>query len=423
MARILFVSPIPPAETGIASYTESVLAELRDDGFDREHEVEVMWPVPDNADAIAESFDLAVYHIGNNVEFHGRIYELALRVPGLVVLHDLSLDGLVQTLIDTGHRLGLPSRNEAEATVRALAPMGTGEEGPLQVPWCALLVRRSRGVLVHAAFGKRYLEKIGSRTPVFVAPHPPISDLAPEAAGPRELRAVRGRLRKLGDPLLVGTLGNIDRAKGIDAVVEALARLDRRVHLAIVGRTVPWYSVDEVVRARGMGGRVTVAANVPDREFDAWLHASDVVVNLRHPHRGEVSGTLVRALQLGKPTVVSATGTYLDLPEDVVARVSAGRPSAQEVAGTLERLVRDAELREEIGGRASDFVERQRRDRATARAYRHAIDATLSLLRDPARAALARWARAMTDMGADVDTVRRGLGTRYADALEALTAP
>src|SRR6266540_3134466 len=53
--------------------------------------------------------------------------------------------------------------------------------------------------------------------------------------------------------------------------------------------------------------------------------AADVAVDLRYPHRGEVSGSLSRSMQVGRPTIVSATGTYLDLPEDVVVRVPAVR--------------------------------------------------------------------------------------------------
>ena len=45
--------------------------------------------------------------------------------------------------------------------------------------------------------------------------------------------------------------------------------------------------------------------DLDDADFLAWLAASDVVVDLRHPHRGEVSGSLARAMQAGRPTIVS----------------------------------------------------------------------------------------------------------------------
>ncbi|MFM8944786.1 MAG: hypothetical protein ACKOI0_06060, partial [Actinomycetota bacterium] len=59
---------------------------------------------------------------------------------------------------------------------------------------------------------------------------------------------------------------------------------------------------------------------------------------------------------------------------------------------------------------------------ATARAYAAAIGETLDLVADPARRALARWARALADRGATEADLAAGAGARYAAALEALVA-
>ena len=101
--------------------------------------------------------------------------------------------------------------------------------------------------------------------------------------------------------------------------------LPQDVHLALVGRRIPGYDVEPLVRGSGLGARVSIHTDVSDEDFLAWMCASDVSVDLRYPHRGEVSGSLARSMQCGRPTVVSATGTYLDLPEDAVVRVPAGR--------------------------------------------------------------------------------------------------
>src|SRR5204863_400448 len=93
------------------------------------------------------------------------------------------------------------------------------------------------------------------------------------------------------------------------------------------------WDVDAAIRDAGVGGRVSVLADVPDDEFLAWLSAFDILVNLRYPHRGESSGSLVRALQVGTPTIVSGVGTYLEVPDDVVVRIGPGRPDPEELAG------------------------------------------------------------------------------------------
>jgi glycosyltransferase involved in cell wall biosynthesis len=414
VARIAYLSPMPPAATGVAAYSAAVVRELRAIGFGRRHRLDVPSPREAYSTAVRRS-DVALYHIGNNLAFHGEIYDLAIRKPGLVVLHDLALDDLAKGLLDTGDPFGTRTREEALAAAERL--VGPVPEGPLETPWCALAARRARGVIVHSPYAKRYLESFGCRTPVHVVPHPSMP--APTWRSRLEARRIRSRL---SGRVLVGVLGDIGRAKAIDVVLDAVARLGSRVHVAVVGRRIPGYDVEAEVTARGMEDRVTVAADVTDGQFTAWLLASDLLVNLRHPHRGEVSGTLIRAMQHGVPPVVSPVGTYLDWPEGTVVPTPPGPPQADGLAATLEPLVGDPSRRRAVGEEARRLMARLSREQATARGYRAAVDHTLGLLRDPTEAAVGRWAGALADMGASSERVRRGLGAEYLDALEEIVA-
>lgn len=417
MARILVLSPLPPARTGVASYTASVLDLLRGAKTGDRHRLDARWPGPRNltqVERLLGAADLPVYHVGNNARYHRDIYALAVRRPGLVVLHDLALDDLGRALVATDDPLGLRTRREAEAARRRLERSGMDLDGPLGMPWCAYLVRRARGIVVHAPFGRRYLGAIGCRTPVFVAPHPPIEDPRGIRAGLASRRVARRIPR---EATLIGVLGDLGAAKQIETVMKAVARLNEGVHLAVVGRRIPGYDVKAAVRTAGLGRRVSLAADVTDAEFGAWLRASDIVVNLRHPHRGEVSGTVVRALQAGIPTVVSGTGTYLDWPEDTVVRIAEGPPSVDEIAAVLDRLVRDPQGRRRLGERAREHMDRLAREGATAAAYDEAVESTLAVLADPSRGALSRWAGALLDVGATPERTAMGFGLRYAEAV------
>lgn len=418
MARVAFLSPLPPAPTGIATYARAVLDQLGASDAAHAHEIEPVWPVGPAADAAVWESDVGLYQLGNNVEFHREIYVLAVRHPGVVVLHDLALDDFVAGLIDLRDPLGARSALEARVAAVHLERSDLEVDGPLATPWCALAARRARTVVVHSDFGRRYLEAIGCRTPVVVAPHPVV-----DAPGGRALRRAEARVarRLTGGGPVVGVLGDVGAAKGIEAVLAGVASLPEPARVAVVGRTIPGFDLEAAVAASGLGDRVIVERDVTDATFEAWVRACDVIVNLRHPHRGEVSGTLIRGMREGKPVVVSAVGTYLDVPDEAVVRVPAGPPDARALAEALGPLVRDPARRRVVGELAGAHVAQIRREDRTARAYVEAIESALDLARDPVRRALSRWAGALTDIGLSGDTGVR-YGARYAEALDDLTS-
>jgi glycosyltransferase involved in cell wall biosynthesis len=415
--RVAFCGPMPPAPTGIAAYDAAILGGLQRIGF--ELPIDVMWPVGAKQVAELASYPLGVFQLGNNAEHHLAIYRAGWRAGGLVVLHDLALDDFVRALVATGDPLGAVAVREALEAAPRLAGLELDE--PLRVPWSAAIARRARGIVVHSSFARAYLEAAGCRTPIFVVPHPPPeAPAAVASAGPRAaaLRASIGARR--GSQLVVAP-GDVNAAKQLEVVMAAVARLDRSVRLAIVGRRIAGYDVGPAVRASGLGERISVHLDVSDGDFLAWLLAADVVVDLRHPHRGESSGSLARAMQAGRPTVVSATGSYLDEPDEAVVRIAAGPADPDELAAAIRGLLADDERRAQIGGAAAAASEARSASEAAARGYAEAIRATLSLVTAPGYRVAAAWAGSLAEVGVDEALVRDGAGTEYIRALASFT--
>jgi glycosyltransferase involved in cell wall biosynthesis len=419
--RIAWLSPMPPARTGIATYSRSVLDGLDRIGFAKRHEIETIWPAARRYEGALPWYALCVYHLGNNAEFHRDIYRDAIRVPGLVVIHDLALDDFVKGMVARGDPVGRRSAREAIRNRDRVHSEDMVRSEPLRVPWAAHVARRARGIVVHSEFGRRYLREMGSRTPVFVVPHPVVESEEDVRRASARRMSLRQPLEARGMRTLVGVFGDLNAAKLIDVVCEAVRRLPEPVHLVLVGRRIEGYDVDAVVRGSGLGGRLALLPDVSDSDFLAWMCAADVAVDLRDPHRGEVSGSLARAMQCGTPAIVSGTGTYLDLPDDLVVRVSPGRPDPGELAAAIERLAGDPALAAGIGARARAPMELQARDDSTARGYADAIERTLALVRDPAHQALARWAGSLVDLSVTSEHIAKGYGLSYARALEELT--
>src|SRR4051812_47357219 len=102
--KINFFSPLPPLPTDIGNHTLHVAPELADraditlwsDQANWAARIEQIAPVRrfDPIDPPAREMNCAdanVYNLGNNAVFHKGIFEISQRTPGIVVLHDTSL--------------------------------------------------------------------------------------------------------------------------------------------------------------------------------------------------------------------------------------------------------------------------------------------------------------------------------------------
>jgi glycosyltransferase involved in cell wall biosynthesis len=273
-------------------------------------------------------------------------------------------------------------------------------------------------VIVHSDFARRYLEEMGCRTPVFVVPHPVVESATGIAHARERARSLRAPLEAAGASTVVVAPGDLNEAKQLGAVLAATGRLDPSVHVVLAGRRITGYDVDRLVEDAHLGDRVVLAADLSDEDFAGWIAAADVVVDLRYPHRGEVSGSLARTMQIGRPSMVSATGTYLEAPDDAVLRVAPGPTDPTELAARIAELAEDPERRARMGAAARAHVEALRTSEATAQGYAHAIDTTLALIADPAHKALQIWGRALADLDLGERDLANGYGLEYVRALE-----
>jgi hypothetical protein len=190
MARILVFAPLPPSRSPAARAGAAMVKLLKRSSLRRRHAIRALWPVPESVEAALRGVDLPVYLVADEPDDRD-IYEVAMEHPGLVVLQDRSLERLITALVRARDPLGGAALREAER----LAPLVDGLGLEPALPWCAQAVRRARGVVVHTEEDRRYLEALGCKTPVFVAPPPDAGDPAGYE------RAVEATLRLVLDPV------------------------------------------------------------------------------------------------------------------------------------------------------------------------------------------------------------------------------
>ena len=129
--------------------------------------------------------------------------------------------------------------------------------------------------------------------------------------------------------------------------------------MILVGEPHPEFPIESLIRSLGLSAHVRVLGFTPIEDFVGYLAACDIVLNLRYPTVGESSGTLLRALGLGKAVMVSEVGSFREFPDDVCLKVPVGAGEEDLIFEYLNLLVSRPEVARALGARARDYVERE----------------------------------------------------------------
>lgn len=390
--RLAFLSPLPPAATGIADYAAEVLAALAPD-----HQIDV-FHAQDDVDAsrlppgcavypvgrfLAErerkAYDAVVYQMGNALD-HAFVYALLPRAPGLLVLHDLVLHhSRARMLLDTPDARAYAREPwSAERRARAATALQayadevahaypeqagrllhaqmatTGDLLPYAYPLFRLPVEAARVVAVHNVFmAEAVRADVPSAEVVRVA-----MPVEPLPVVPGAAAAVRARHGIPEDAFVVGCFGLLTREKQLEVVARAVARAAihlPRVRLLLVGAAPDGETMERTLDRAGVRPRTAVAGRVPFAEMGGHLEAADVVAHLRYPTARETSAALLRALAQGRPTVMSDLENFSEVPTDTVVRAD-----TMDEEGALFRailhLAAQPAARARLGARARAFV-------------------------------------------------------------------
>ena len=367
--RVAFFSPLPPARSGIADYSEALINALRP-----LVDLEVFSSADQKFDPAR--FDVALYHVGNN-GFHAFVYETALRHPGVVVMHESNLHHLIADLTikrgdwdayirECEYNGGAEGRAFAEK-VRRLE-VGPDYEG---VTMTRRLLESARGVIVHSHFMEKEMRAAGFSGPAAVIPH---GAWIPEA----NRNGYRNRLGLDESAPLIGIFGFLKPYKRIAESLRAFRRLVRlvpNVRMILVGEPHPEFPLEGMIRSMGLSANVRVLGFTPIEEFVGYLGACDIVLNLRYPTVGESSGTLLRSLGLGKAVLVSEIGSFAEFPDDVCLKVPVGAGEEDLIFEYLNLLVSRPDVAQALGRRARDYVAEECNWDAVARQYAGFLEA------------------------------------------------
>lgn len=374
--KINWFSPLPPAPTDIAHYTTRVLPALA------AHAQITLWTDQKewNKDlqqwAKIRSFrgaeadwtelnraDVTFYHIGNNPLFHGGIWQISRRSPGLVVLHDMRLhhffDGLYrEQWHDRAGYLAVMQRfYGAAARADAVRCYDTNASNindmAQRYPLTELAIENAAGVVVHTRTAFEELQR-AAQQPIVYAP-------LPFAAPPLPPDDLRTDSRPDGPPpyrlIIFGYLG---RNRRLSEIFTALAALPERslFRLDIYGEIADRAATETEIRLAGLEQQTKVHGFVAETELDAALARAHLAFNLRYPTMGEASGSQLRIWAHALPSLATKVGWYATLDAGSVAWVRHDHETA-DITTHLQAFLAEPQKFTAMGQRGREILERE----------------------------------------------------------------
>ncbi len=351
--RIAFFSPLPPTKSGIADYSAAVLEPLA-----RLAEVDTFTEKPAAFDA--SRYDAIVYQLGNN-PYHTFAYEMAMQHPGIVVMHEANLHHLIADLTIRrgdwdGYLREVESNGGPAALEYALKHVRTLERGPdYELPMLRSVLARSRAAIVHSAAVESELRAQGFTGPVGKIPHGAwIADA--------NRMAYRARLGLDETSPLIGIFGFLKPYKRVAESLRAFRRLIRvapEARMILVGEAHPELPLDSMISSLGLSAHARRLGFTPIEDFNGYLGACDIVLNLRYPTVGESSGTLLRSLGMGKAVIVSDVGSFREYPDEICLKAPVDATEEQHLFEFLNLLISRPGVARAIGARARNWVKRE----------------------------------------------------------------
>ena len=394
--RIAFVTPLPPARSGVADesyrFMEALSAYCDIDAI--ADGVEQRGEVPDGvqlitarnfhaAEGLAHGYDQVFYCLGNS-EYHAGAFELLGQRPGVVIAHDVRLSGLYGWI--GAQRPDLLPEGFSTAIRRMYGlrlPPHMGEQGWIDY-WDAnrhgvLMAReaiaRSERFLVHSNHAAQL-----ARLDAAAEDENKVDIIPFRFPSPNVSNKVRDGSSAI--PTVV-TFGLVSPAKQTEKLVKAWPFVVREVpaRLAVVGSDTGTGEIERLTdhaQDLGLGEHVTLTGDLDRSAFQDWIVRADMAVQLRGGSNGESSAVVAECLAAGIPMVVTAIGAARELPDEAVVKVDRDI-GPTDLAEVIVALLRNPLRRAQLSEAGVALAQANSYERVAQLVYeRHIVDAAFA---------------------------------------------
>ena len=279
-----------------------------------------------------KTYDAVVYHIGNS-DFHIHIIEHALSLPGIAIIHDADMQGIMMHLYAEG--MISETRYNAEKHLHELMPNSP------KLKFATSLANSQIGLVIHSDYALQATRNslLYENIPVRKL-NLPTPMLSQQTASSRMNQKAR-----------IGIAGILHDVKGIGVLAKILDSGtfdDCLFH--VFG--YDFIAADSKLSSIRNHDIVTVEVNLTDLAFQQRLSKLDILLNYRPLYNGETSIATLEAMRYGVVPIVRNIGWFAEIPDTVAVKVMA----PEDVMEALRDLVDQPQKLRDMSKAAIEFV-------------------------------------------------------------------
>lgn len=341
---IAYFSPIPPNKSGIANYSSILLPFLSKywdidifiDGYTTtepylQSNFDIYYYKRFEALNNSKNYDEIIYHVGNS-DNHSYMFDMIKKYPGIVVLHDVFISGIIQWMTARVGKLdefieeviyshGNHGKELVNMAKKNIIPW---DSIVWDLPMSRRVINQAKKVIVHSNWDREIISK---HYPDLIDKVSIIPHFSKITINDKKIdKTVLGFSQ---DDFLICTFGFVVSTKKIDSIIENLANFlknNSNCKFVIVGDFNGVYaeSVRQVINRLGLSDKVKLTGFIDEFQYQQYLGICDVCIQLRKNFRGGGSGTVNHALGAGLPIIVTDDGSFSEFPDDIIIKIKQG---------------------------------------------------------------------------------------------------
>lgn len=389
--KLAYFSPMPPDQSGIADYSAELLRDLT-----RWYDIDVVMNdtcvLSDTyVSSVCKSilvkdflkqvyhYDRILYHFGNS-QFHEHMFDLLKKHPGVVVLHDFFLSGILHCSEYNQWRKyawtsSLYKSHGYQSVIERYKNENVAEVIE-RYPANILVLQQSLGIIVHSNHAVEMAKNYYGTDAVNDWKVIPLLKVPPLAINGK---SVRSRLELNDDAIVFCCFGMLSETKLnhriLDVWLSSPLAANKKFILVFVGLASGDYGdfINRKIQKSDFPDRIKITGWVDKNIYNDWLSIADVAIQLRAKSRGEMSAAVLDCLNNGVATIVNSHGSMTEINSNCVWKIP-DNFSNLDLGIAIETLAEDDTRRELLGKAGQLIIQKEHNPRKCSELYFKAIE-------------------------------------------------